>query len=76
MGFDYIEKAPLLSSLVASCFGCRVSFFGMVESFLSVRCDFDVFMTRGELRSFYFTILSFFHDLSLIFIELFTVETE
>lgn len=81
MGFDYIEKVPLLSSLlwplaldVEYLFLVGLSLF--VTDYLAVHCDFDVFVTRGELKSFYFTILSFFRDLSLIFIELFTMEAE
>ena len=42
---------------------CRISFFGKFQSFLSMAvqqlsCDFGVFVRRGVLKSFYFTVFS------------------
>ena len=59
MGFVYIMKAPLLPS----CYGFfRMSFllvFSLfVDDYSEVSCDFGVFMSGGELESFYSTVFS------------------
>ena len=64
MGFDYIEKAPLLPSHCSFffVFGCKISFLVGTTSFLINSClavgsDFDVFM-RGVVLKSYSVILS------------------
>ena len=70
-----IEKAPLLPSHCGGffVFGSRISFLVGFSLFsangLVVSCDFGVFMTAGELRSFYPFILF----LTLIFVTSITV---
>ena len=69
MGFAYIAKAPLLYPMDSSLplvvdylFWSFPGFFVFLGFFVNgcsaVSCDFGVFVTGGELKSFYSTILS------------------
>ena len=75
MGIDFITIAALLPSCCGFfVFGCRVSFLvGSSIFFVNrcsvVSCDFGVLVRRGELTSFYSTILFGMDMHTLLFLK-------